>query len=405
MNVKFDTRTKKPKLYHLIAETIVAALIVLVLVRLDAQRYAGWIGVTVSLLLLLVTVQLILAFFRQMEYNLYSYNTIFYFGFALFLFVGFLVSVHVTRMMFLEPEAYRATAVIHYLTGTAVDYMFLTFPFLLVFSIALCVSNLSLIRHEGRRLVNLLGILLSILLVGGVVALYFFDYSVSGSEREVMIHDLITNFFAAIYIYFECMIIGTIVAGAIAARHEPAPDKDYLIVLGCGLRPDGSPTPLLRGRLDRALAFAEKQKQLIGKALTFVTSGGQGPDEAVSECAAMKQYLLEHGVPEARILEEDQSASTFENMKFSKEKIFAADPDAKVAFATTNYHVFRSGLFARRVKMRAIGMGAKTKWYFWPNAAVREFVGLVTEHRVKQAAILGGIVAFYLIMTVLNYRY
>ena len=44
MNVKFDTGTKKPKLYHLIAETIVAALIVLVLVRLDAQRYAGWIG-------------------------------------------------------------------------------------------------------------------------------------------------------------------------------------------------------------------------------------------------------------------------------------------------------------------------------------------------------------------------
>lgn len=405
MNIKLDTRTKKPKLYHLIAETIVAALIVLVLVRLDAQRYAGWIGVTVSLLLLLVTVQLILAFFRQMEYNLYSYNTIFYFGFALFLFVGFLVSVHVTRMMFLEPEAYRATAVIHYLTGTAVDYMFLTFPFLLVFSIALCVSNLSLIRHEGRRLVNLLGILLSILLVGGVVALYFFDYSVSGSEREVMIHDLITNFFAAIYIYFECMIIGTIVAGAIAARHEPAPDKDYLIVLGCGLRPDGSPTPLLRGRLDRALAFAEKQKQLTGKELAFVTSGGQGPDEAVSECAAMKQYLLEHGVPASRILEEDQSTSTFENMKFSKEKIFERNPNPKVAFATTNYHVFRSGLFARRVKMRAIGMGAKTKWYFWPNAAVREFVGLVTEHRVKQTAILGGIVAFYLIMTVLNYRY
>ena len=77
----------------------------------------------------------------------------------------------------------------------------------------------------------------------------------------------------------------------------------------------------------------------------------------------------------------------------------------KVMFTTTNYHVFRSGLFARRVKMRAMGMGAKTKWYFWPNAAVREFVGLVTEHRLKQAAILGGIVAFYLIMTVLNYRY
>jgi len=49
-------------------------------------------------------------------------------------------------------------------------------------------------------------------------------------------------------------------------------------------------------------------------------------------------------------------------------------------------------------------MGAHTKWYFWPNAAVREFVGLVTEHRLKQAVILLSIVAVYLVLTVLNYR-
>ena len=75
-----------------------------------------------------------------------------------------------------------------------------------------------------------------------------------------------------------------------------------------------------------------------------------------------------------------------------------------MAFSTTNYHVFRSGLMARRVKMRAVGMGAKTKWYFWPNAAVREFVGILTEHRLKQALILGGVVAIYIISTVLIYQ-
>ena len=74
-----------------------------------------------------------------------------------------------------------------------------------------------------------------------------------------------------------------------------------------------------------------------------------------------------------------------------------------VAFATTNYHVFRSGLMARRVKMRAVGMGAKTKWYFWPNAAVREFVGILTDHRLKQALILGGLVLFYAVSTILLY--
>ncbi|MBQ9544936.1 MAG: YdcF family protein, partial [Clostridia bacterium] len=124
----------------------------------------------------------------------------------------------------------------------------------------------------------------------------------------------------------------------------------------------------------------------------------------VSESSAMKKYLLERSVPEERIIEEDRSTSTFENMKFSKEKIDAVRPGAKIAFSTTNYHVFRSGLFARRVKMRAVGMGAKTKWYFWPNAAVREFAGLLTNHRGKQALILGGMIVFYVVLTLIAYR-
>ena len=113
---------------------------------------------------------------------------------------------------------------------------------------------------------------------------------------------------------------------------------------------------------------------------------------------------MEKGVPEERILEEDRSTDTYENMKFSKEKILAVDPAGKVAFSTTNYHVFRGGLKARRVKMRAVGMGAKTKWYFWPNAAVREFVGMLTEHRGKQALVLSSMVVFYVVLTLLVYR-
>ena len=118
----------------------------------------------------------------------------------------------------------------------------------------------------------------------------------------------------------------------------------------------------------------------------------------------MKNYLLEKGIPEERMIEEDRSTDTFENMKFSKAKILERSENAKVAFATTNYHVFRSGLFARRVKMRAVGMGARTKWYFWPNAAVREFVGLLTTHRLKQAIILGSMIVFYVVLTLVAYR-
>ena len=142
-----------------------------------------------------------------------------------------------------------------------------------------------------------------------------------------------------------------------------------------------------------------RKKEATGKDLIFVPSGGQGPNEVISESESMKNYLLSKGIPEERILMEDQSTTTFENMKFSKEKIMAIDPNAKIAYSTTNYHVFRSGLFARRVKMRAQGIGARTKWYFWPNAAVREFVGLLTQHRGKQILILGSMILLYLTLT------
>ena len=104
------------------------------------------------------------------------------------------------------------------------------------------------------------------------------------------------------------------------------------------------------------------------------------------------------------MLLEDKSADTTENMKNSKALIFAQNEAAVVAFATTKYHVFRSGLKARQVRLRALGMGCKTKWYFWPNAAVREFVGLLTQHRVKQGVILLALILFYTALTVANYK-
>ena len=117
----------------------------------------------------------------------------------------------------------------------------------------------------------------------------------------------------------------------------------------------------------------------------------------------MRNYLPQQGIPEARILSEDRSTDTAENMQFSSQLLGEASKTANIAFFTTNYHVFRAGLKSRQAGMRAVGMGAKTKWYFWPNAAVREFVGLLTEHRGKQALLLSGIAVVYAVLTVLVY--
>ena len=402
--MKFDTRDKKPKLWNIAALSVVLLAVLAVFIRLGADVYGAAISVCFIVYYVIVLVLLLSAFFKQIQYNPYSYNTIFYMGFALFLLAVLILQTDLTVKLIRRSELYVAREILHLILDSAKSYVLLSAPFLFVFSIALCVSNISLIRHEGKRFVNILGIILSFLLVGGFLFIFLFDRYASGSREEVMVHDLFANLFAAVYLYFECMLIGAIVADSIAARYEPEPDKDFLIILGCGIRKDGTPSPLLRGRIDRALAFAAKQKAQTGRDLIFVPSGGRGPDEPISESASMKRYLLEQGVPEERIVEEDRSTDTLENMKFSKEKIWAINPEGKVAFATTNYHVFRGGLCARRVKMRALGMGADTRWYFWPNAAVREFVGLLTAHRLKQALIFGGMLVFYVSLTLWAYQ-
>ena len=78
-------------MYHLLIEAVLIVIIICILTILDAHRYTVYISMIVSLFFLLASIQLIIAFFRQLQYNPYSYNTVFYFGFALFLFVVFLI--------------------------------------------------------------------------------------------------------------------------------------------------------------------------------------------------------------------------------------------------------------------------------------------------------------------------
>ena len=245
--MKFDTRSKKPKLYNLLFQTVFVLLIVILLVRQDAQRHAALISALIGLFLLAAVGQLSAAFFKQLQYNPYSYNTIYYMGFALFLLAVAVMQLRITLLLIREPELYQANEILRILLDSAKRFMLYSSPFLLLFSAALCISNISLIRHEGRRLVNILGIFLSFLLVAGLVLLFTLDYYVSGSRLQVMLHDLAVNLFAAVYLYFECMLIGAIVADVIAARYEPEMDKDFLIILGCGFRRDGTPSPLIHG--------------------------------------------------------------------------------------------------------------------------------------------------------------
>ena len=413
--LRFDTRMKKPKLYSIAVLTGFLAVLFVFLWHLEESTRIKWANLALAVYFALVIVLLIRGVIRQMQYNPYSYNTMIYTGFALFCL--YLMGVHVKAAVQCFSGAVHMTEeqMIRTLAWSARDYMRFTAPFLFLFAGALFVSNISLIRHEGKRFVNILGIILAFLLVAGELVINWLSQLKSipagsiesgmsiGLMRALRTRAIVINGAAVLYLYFECMIIGAIVADVIAALYEPEHDKDFLIVLGCRIKQDGTPTNLLKGRVDLALRFWQEQLKETGREAVFVCSGGQGPDEVCSEAASMAGYLRPQGIRDELIILEDRSRDTAENMKFSKEKIFAKDPDAKIAFFTTNYHVFRAGLKSRRVKMRSQGMGADTKWYFWPNAAVREFVGLITEHRGKQALILLGLLLVYGTLTFLTY--
>lgn len=260
---------------------------------------------------------------------------------------------------------------------------FLSLPLLAAFTAAMLVSNTCLIRREGARIRNALGTLIGAALLAAVyILLRGGDFS--GSADELRVSNALRNFVAGAIVFTECKLAAVIICGVRAAGMKPHGDKDYVLILGCRLNCEGGLTPLLRGRVDCALEFARSRDHMP----VFIPCGGKGADEARSEAAAMREYLMDQGIPEEKIIPEDQSANTWENMRNAKSVMREG---GRTAFATTNYHVFRSGVWAWRNGIRAEGMGSKTRWYYWPNAFMREYLALIAANLGHEIAVLAAL--------------
>lgn len=155
-------------------------------------------------------------------------------------------------------------------------------------------------------------------------------------------------------------------------RDQGKPDLDYIIVLGAQMKPAG-PSAVLKFRLDAAYDYLIANEDTI-----CVVSGGQGPNEPCTEAQGMYDYLVERGISPERILMEDKSTDTSENIAFSAEVIGGTDKD--VGIVTNNFHVFRGVLLARHAGfVNACGISARSNIYFQPNNLVREFFGVMKD--------------------------
>ena len=360
--------------------------------------FTGDTGVLIAVTLFWLAVSAIMLwhYFQAKGPAYYAYSTIYFAGFSLFSLVTGLVLLQVTVSHILQPMDFSMLSAYSVINGASAQFMLLTMPLMVVFAIAMAISNVALLRHERARLQNVLGLGVSLLLiVGEAVGFLLLSRNFSGSEWEGRVQSTVENVYATVFVYFECMLVGSVICGVRAARRQPAPDKDFIIILGCWFRRDGTLPPLLRGRVDRAIAFWKAQRDSTGKTALLIPSGGQGPGETMPEAEAMRRYLVDQGIPEAVIRPETRSRNTYQNMAFSKEIVDGIDDRGKTLFATTNYHVFRSGLWTNQAGLPAEGIGGKTKWWFWPNAFMRECAGLLQKRWKQELLFLLALIVFF----------
>ena len=181
-------------------------------------------------------------------------------------------------------------------------------------------------------------------------------------------------------------IIGTLIAvglvvilsfGSFLAVYGGRDTADYteqtVIVLGCGLRGERVSVGLAK-RLNKAAEYHEKNPDAV-----IIVSGGQGPQEDISEALAMKRYLIDKGIPEDKIIMEDKSTSTITNFRNSRAIMEEKGMDlSSVVFVTNAYHVYRGASYAKDEGFVDIAhLGTDIIWYTVPMNYMREMLAVI----------------------------
>ncbi|MDR1464834.1 MAG: YdcF family protein [Oscillospiraceae bacterium] len=273
-----------------------------------------------------------------------------------------------------RPNTYLADGSMLIGTGSEIQ-MNLFFVFILISFLggaALCVNGGKLIRREGLSLAHTLPLVFG--LIGMTWPVMFFGMAVIPYHAVTM--QLFTVLWRS-FLYVPGMLAAFLLQSLLYAAKPKPKNSDFLLVLGCGLKKDGTVTPLLAGRLDRAI----RAYHADGEKATFVVSGGKGSDERNSEAFGMKQYLLGKGISEEKIILEDRSTTTAENIRFSKKLMEEAKRGYRCTIVTSNYHVLRAVILAKNQGLNAQGLGGRTKFYYLPAAFVREYIAIIFNYK------------------------
>lgn len=147
-------------------------------------------------------------------------------------------------------------------------------------------------------------------------------------------------------------------------------DVDCILVLGCGVRDDGSPSPMLEDRLKRAVELYD-----LGAAPKILMTGDHGRVN-YDEVASMKAYALGTGIASENVFMDHAGFSTYESMYRAK-KIFCAE---KIIIVSQGYHLYRAIYIAEKLGMEAYGVAADYRSYAGQTSRdIREVLARVKD--------------------------
>ncbi len=239
------------------------------------------------------------------------------------------------------------------------------------------VEGIRVIRHEGIKPTNLLSMLFSVLL-----CIYLVVWPAIGNLGQNTSGIMLYTIISCIAVYVLSLLAVYSLSAVFNLFHlKKKRDADYIIVLGAGII-GSRVTPLLAARIEKGIELLCYNPNAV-----LIMSGGQGSGEDIPESKAMADYALDKGVDVEKIILEQKSVSTQENLCFSRELMNKQKP--QIIIVTTAYHVFRALILAKQQGIRCVGFGAKTKWYFTLNAFIREFVGYFKLTWKKHIIVIG----------------
>ena len=223
------------------------------------------------------------------------------------------------------------------------------------------------------RIVNI-GNIFGLTVSAALLAFTLFNRQFSGLLDKIRTYKagrITLNIIACIAVcgILYCLIISCFMLHA--AYKKPKDTPQAVIVLGCKVR-GTAPSLMLFRRISAARDILTDNPEMVA-----VVSGGQGDNEQISEAACMRKELIRMGISEDRILMEDKSASTSENLRFSKQVLEENGITGSLLIATDGYHEMRAQLLAKKEGLTDCGAAkAYTSWYLLPTYWVREWFGL-----------------------------